>query len=164
MELTDNIERKTSIISSWNNTYSKQAITLFPRNIKEIRIIFNKLKHEKKYFLIKTGNCSYDSKSINSDQNSILVSLKKFNKINKVSKKDGYINVDAGVMICDLVKHLKLKNLTLYSVPGGEKISIGGAISANVIGKDSSKNMACFGDSIRYLEILDEKGKIKIKK
>ena len=162
MGLTDNIERKTSIISSWNNTYSKQAITLFPSNIKEIRIIFNKLKHEKKHFLIKTGNCSYDSKSINSDQNSILVSLKKFNRINKVSKKDGYINVDAGVMICDLVKHLKLKNLTLYSVPGGEKISIGGAISANVIGKDSSKNMACFGDSIRYLEILDEKGEIKI--
>ncbi|MDA9625034.1 hypothetical protein N9S55_01480, partial [Candidatus Pelagibacter bacterium] len=84
MRLTDNIERKTSIISSWNNTYSKQAITLFPRNIKEIRIIFNKLKNEKKHFLIKTGNCSYDSKSINSDQNSILVSLKKFNKINKV--------------------------------------------------------------------------------
>ena len=162
MRLTNNIERKTSIINSWNNTYSKKAITLFPRNLKEIRIIFDKLKHEKKHFLIKTGDCSYDSKSINSDQKSILISLKKFNRINKVNKKDNYINVDAGVMICDLVKYLKLKNLSLYSVPGGEKISIGGAISANVIGKDSSKSIACFGDAIRYLEILDEKGKVKI--
>ena len=57
-------------------------------------------------------------------------------------------------MICDLIKYLKTKKLTLYSVPGGEKISIGGAISANVIGKDSSKNVACFGDTIKYLEIV----------
>ena len=85
MRLTNNIERKTSIINSWNNTYSKKAITLFPRNLKEIRIIFDKLKHEKKHFLIKTGDCSYNSKSINSDQKSILISLKKFNRINKVN-------------------------------------------------------------------------------
>ena len=162
MRLINNIEQKTSVINSWNNTIIKKAITLFPQNLKEIRIIFNKLKYEKKYFLIKTGACSYDSKSINNDQKSIVISLKKFNKINEVNKKNNYVKVEAGVMICDLIKYLKTKKLTLYSVPGGEKISIGGAISANVIGKDSSKNVACFGDTIKYLEILDESGKIKI--
>tara|TARA_B100000780_G_scaffold218601_1_gene157721 strand:- start:174 stop:1490 length:1317 start_codon:yes stop_codon:yes gene_type:complete len=162
MRLINDIEQKISVINSWNNTYRKKAITLFPQNLKEIRIIFNKLKYEKKNFLIKTGACSYDSKSINSDQKSILISLKKFNKVNKVNKKNNYVEVEAGVMICDLIKYLKSKKLTLYSVPGGEKISIGGAISANVIGKDSSKNVSCFGDTIRYLEILDESGKIKI--
>ena len=41
MRLINDIEQKISVINSWNNTYRKKAITLFPQNLKEIRIIFN---------------------------------------------------------------------------------------------------------------------------
>ena len=41
----------------------------------------------------------------------------------------------------DRVKELKDKNYTIYSIPGGEFVSVGGAVSANVIGKDSSNTL-----------------------
>ena len=46
-------------------------------------------------------------------------------------------------------------------MPGGEKVSIGGAISANTIGKDSNSKISSFGDSILSLDVLTENGKIK---
>ena len=64
-------------------------------------------------------------------------------------------------MISNVINTLKHKNLTLYSVPGGEHISIGGAISANVIGKDSSKKISSFGDSVDALKVLNKNGIIK---
>ena len=54
---------------------------------------------------------------------------------------------------------IKKNNYSLYSIPGGQKISIGGAISANVIGKDSSNLYASFGDSVKELKILSTNGK-----
>ena len=71
------------------------------------------------------------------------------------------MSVESGAKISDIIYFLKRKNLTLYSVPGGEHVSIGGAISANVIGKDSTKLFASFGDSIKYLKIISYSGKIK---
>ena len=42
--------------------------------------------------------------------------------------------------LLDLVNILKIKGYKLSSIPGGEKISVGGAIAANVIGKDQTLN------------------------
>mgnify|MGYP001044109940 CR=1 FL=1 len=50
-------------------------------------------------------------------------------------------------------------------MPGGEHVTIGGAIAANVIGKDSNKLFASFGDNIEYIKIISYNGKVrKLKK
>ena len=155
-----NIETEYKLIRSWNLTYHQKANIFYPSNIKQLKNIIISLRKKNKTFTIRTGECSYDSKSIPSDENCIIVSLKKLNKIIEVNKKN-ILSVESGAKISDIIYFLKRKNLTLYSIPGGEHVSIGGAISANVIGKDSSKLFAAFGDSIKYLKIISYSGKIK---
>ncbi len=156
-----NIESEHKLIRSWNLTYSQKAKIVYPSNIKELKEIIKFSKKNKRAFAIRTGECSYDSKSISSIENGMIISLKKFNKIIKINKKNKTVSVEAGAKLSDIIYSLKKKNLTLYSVPGGEHISIGGAISANVIGKDSTKLFASFGDSITYMKIISYSGKIK---
>ena len=160
MSLTK-IESEYKLIRSWNLTYSQKAKILYPSNIKELKNIIKYLKKKRKTFAIRTGECSYDSKSILSNSNGVIISLRKFNKILKISKKSKIISVEAGAKISDIIYLLKKVNLTLHSVPGGEHVSVGGAISANVIGKDSTKLFASFGDSIKHLKIISHEGSVK---
>jgi UDP-N-acetylenolpyruvoylglucosamine reductase len=161
MNITDQFDTKFGLVNSWNNTYRKKAIIIYPSNLDNLKKLINKIKNEKKKFVIKTGKCSYDSKSINPDDKTFVISLKKFNKIISINEKKKFIIVQSGAMISNVINTLKHKNLTLYSVPGGEHISIGGAISANVIGKDSSKKISSFGDSVDTLKVLNKNGIIK---
>tara|TARA_Y100000590_G_scaffold355294_1_gene408974 strand:- start:3139 stop:4455 length:1317 start_codon:yes stop_codon:yes gene_type:complete len=156
-----NFNAKVKKINSWNLTYCQKVLVVYPLNLKELKDIVIILKKKKKTFIIKTGECSYDSKSILSDKDGVVVSLKNFNKIIKLNKKKEILSVESGAKISEVVYFLKKKNLTLYSIPGGEHVSIGGAISANVIGKDSSKLVASFGDSIRNLKIISYQGVVK---
>tara|TARA_Y100000031_G_scaffold112811_1_gene124573 strand:- start:208 stop:1542 length:1335 start_codon:yes stop_codon:yes gene_type:complete len=161
MNITDQFDTKFGLVNSWNNTYRKKAIIIYPSNLDNLKKLINKIKNEKKKFVIKTGKCSYDSKSINPDDKTFVISLKKFNKIISINERKKFIIVQSGAMISNVINTLKHKNLTLYSVPGGEHISIGGAISANVIGKDSSKKISSFGDSVDTLKVLNKNGIIK---
>ena len=156
-----NFDTKVKKINSWNLTYCQKVLVVYPLNLSELKDIIKILKKNKKTFIIKTGECSYDSKSILFDENGVVISLKNFNKIIKLNKKKEILSVESGAKISEVIYFLKKKNLTLYSVPGGEHVSIGGAISANVIGKDSSKLVASFGDSIRNLKIISYQGVVK---
>ena len=150
-------------ISSWDRQYQKKVKITYPKNFKELKSIIFYLKKGKNSYIIRTGECSYNSKSMPGNDNTYVISLKNFNKIISVNKKT--IEVEAGTLIRDIVKKIKIKKLSLHSIPGGSEISIGGAISANVIGKDSNPTYACFGDAIESLDILKENGSIiRIKK
>ena len=156
-----NIESEYKLIRSWNLTYSQKAWIIYPSKVKEILDIIKFTKKTGMSFSIRTGECSYDSKSISLGDKNMIISLKKFNKIIKINNRNKIVSVQAGTKISEVIYHLKKKKLTLYSIPGGENISIGGAISANVIGKDSSKLFGSFGDSIKYLKIISYSGKIR---
>ena len=160
MELK-NFNFKREIIKSWNNTIASKAIVIYPKNIKQLKDLFNILKKNKKNYLIRTGSCSYDSKSVNPNIETFVISLRHFNKILKVDLKKKTIDLEAGALIADVIKTIKNKNVTMYSVPGGNNVSIGGAISANTIGKDSSKFISSFGDALLSLDVLTNEGKIK---
>jgi UDP-N-acetylenolpyruvoylglucosamine reductase len=152
---------KSEIVKSWNNTIKSKAIVLYPKNISQLKRLIIILKKKNKNYLIRTGSCSYDSKSINPDIKTFIISLRNLNKVLKINKNKKFIEVEAGALIADVIKSIKNKYLTLFSVPGGNKITIGGAISANTIGKDSSATIPSFGDSLIALEVLTNSGKIK---
>jgi UDP-N-acetylenolpyruvoylglucosamine reductase len=148
-------------ISSWNNTYLSKANIIYPKGINELKKLISLLKKKNKKYLIRTGACSYDSKSINPSLDTIIISLSHFKKIKKINISKKIIEVEAGVLISEIIKEIKKKKLTLYSVPGGENITVGGAISANAIGKDSSAVISSFGDSLEYLVVLAKDGTVK---
>ena len=142
---------------SWDRLIKKKTFKYYPKNLKELNLII-KQKINKDNFVIKTGKNSYFDKSMGPGKHTI--NLKKFNKIT-LNKKKLFIEVGSGMLLEKLVRYLSKKKLTLHTLPGSANASIGGAISANVIGKSSSKEYACFGDSILSLKILTKDGKIK---
>ena len=164
MSIENNFNSKFTSINSWNNTYKNSAHIIYPKNLNNLKKLLQKIKKDKKKFIIRTGLCSYDSKSINADNDTYVISLEKFNKIIKINNKKQFVIAQAGMMVSDIVNKLKNNNFTLFSVPGGEHISVGGAISANVIGKDSSKKIPSFGEAVEQIEILNEKGNVKLLK
>ena len=99
-----NIASEYKLIRSWNLTYYQKAHIFYPSSIKQLRDIIKRLKKRGETFAIRTGECSYDSKSIPSDENCVVVSLKKFNKIIQINKKKTF---------CLLNQELKF--LTLYT-------------------------------------------------
>ncbi len=159
--MINGIKIKRDKIFSWNQTYFQNVEIIYPKNINHLKNILKTLKKNNFKYIIKTGECSYDNKSVISDENTYVISLKNLNKISKIDNKNGYVTLETGVLIPEVVNELRHKNLTLYSIPGGSHVSIGGAISANVIGKDSSKKISCFGDSVVSLEVLDSNGRIR---
>ena len=82
-----NFDFRKKKIKSWNNTLSSKAIIIYPKDIKELTKISKFLKDNKKNYLIRTGSCSYDSKSINTNLDNIVISLKYINKISKINLK-----------------------------------------------------------------------------
>ena len=69
------------VISSWNKTYQNKAKVFYPRKLNDIKKFIKKIKLEGKKYIIKTGECSYDSKSINPNFETYVISLKNFIKI-----------------------------------------------------------------------------------
>ena len=149
------------VISSWNKTYQNKAKVFYPKKLNDIKKFIKKIKLENKKYIIKTGECSYDSKSINPNYETYVISLKNFNKILKIDLKQNFIIVQSGSLISNLIYKLKYKGFTIFSIPGGERISVGGAISANVIGKDASLKNSSFGDAVIELVVMTTEGVIK---
>ena len=148
-------------IESWNRTYyQSKAKKFYPKNLNELLKFRKFLKSSNSKYNVKTGNCSYDSKSMPADQKSFVISLSNFNKIIKIDKLKHTVLVQSGIKISDLVKILKENKYKIFCVPGGEKISLGGAISANAIGKDSNSSYGSFGDNVLSLKVLTENNKI----
>lgn len=149
-------------IYSWNLTYSQKARSIYPKNIEELKNIIFLLKKEKKKFAIKTGECSYDSKSLASESSKIIISLKNFNQIKEVNLEKNFIVVESGVKISQIIERIFHKNISLYAVPGGENVTIGGAIAGNVFGKDSTNLNSSFGDSVFSIKTITYDGEIQI--
>ena len=154
------ITTKTNI-EAWNRTcYKNKAKIFFPKNLNELLKFKRQLINSKSKYIVKTGNCSYDSKSIPADEKSFVISLKNLNRIIKIDRSKHTILVQSGIKISQLVKTLKENKYKIYCVPGGEKISLGGAISANAIGKDSNSSYGSFGDNVLSLKVLTENNKL----
>ena len=148
-------------IEPWNRTYyQNKAKFFYPKNLNELLNFRKFLKSSNSKYSVKTGNCSYDSKSMPTSQKSFVISLSNFNKVIKIDKLKHTVLAQTGIKISDLVKTLKKNKYKIFCVPGGEKISLGGAISANAIGKDSNSSYGSFGDNVLSLKVLTENNKI----
>tara|TARA_B110000438_G_C15803472_1_gene646235 strand:+ start:591 stop:1940 length:1350 start_codon:yes stop_codon:yes gene_type:complete len=143
---------------SYNKTEQSKTSTYFPKSEDEVKYLLkNDLK--KKKFLVRTGLCGHGDKAcLNTSPYSI--SLIKLNKVLKLNNNKKNITVQSGILLVELVKFLKEKNLFIYNIPGGRNVSLGGAISGNVHGRFAVKKFANFGDNVISLKILKPDGRI----
>ena len=148
--------KKIKNYSNYNLTQNKKDIVEYePKNLEELI----KIKSNRNFFSLKTGNCSYGDKSI-SNISKNLISLKKFNRIIKIDKTKKIVEAESGISLYNLSYYLYQRGFFLYNVPGGLSVSLGGAISGNVHGRFSTKNFSNFGDNVKSIKFLDEKNQV----
>ena len=153
-----NIKKKNI---SYNLTSQSEVNCFYPSRYEDIKKILFFLKKNNQKVLIKTGDCSYGDKA-NLKKSNYIISLKKISSIISFDKKKKIINVQAGIQLEELLDFLEKKGYGIFNVPGGKRVSLGGAISGNVHGRPATTNYATFGDNVVSLKIMMEDGTKKI--
>ena len=146
---------------SYNLTNRSEVNCFYPSRYEDIKKILFFLKKNNQKVLIKTGDCSYGDKA-NLKKSNYIISLKKISSIISFDKKKKIINVQAGIQLEELLDFLEKKGYGIFNVPGGKRVSLGGAISGNVHGRPATTNYATFGDNVISLKIMMEDGTKKI--
>lgn len=127
---------------------------LFPKNVFELKRIIKECKNNKlKYFVLGNGsNLLFPDY----DLDTVLISLKNFNKI---SKKENFIYVDAGVNMFSLNKFCLENSLTNLEWSFGLPASFGGLVYMN----GGAYEHTIF-DYIRRVKVLNDNKVIWLKK
>ena len=148
-------------ISGWTKSKFVETNLTYPENINQIIDVLRFAKNKKKRIAIRGRGCSFGDQSY--IKNEITCDLSKFNKIINFDSKNQLITVESGISLIEIYKHILSKNFILESTPGGLQVSVGGAISNNIHGKDCFKN-GYFNENVSSIKYLDSNLKIhKIK-
>ena len=159
MNLIKNIDKKKKKITSYNLTFSSNKNILYPKNYVDLKNVLKFLEEENLKALIRSGKCGHGDKTI-LNTSDIVISMEKFNKIISINKKKLVLKAQSGLNLYSLFKILKKMRLSIYNIPGGKTVSLGGAISGNVHGRPQNKKFAVFGDNVISLKVMQKNGKV----
>lgn len=138
-------------ISGWGLYPTFKTEVIEPKSLKEL---INCLTHNS---AITRGNGrSYGDCAVNKRNT---ISMKSLNRILSFNSQTGELIAEAGLLICDIIKIFLSRGWFLNVVPGSKYVTLGGAASADVHGKNHHKNSSFYG-CINWLEILNNKGKL----
>jgi hypothetical protein len=144
----------------YNQTFNGERKIIYPNNTLQIIKSLIYLKNNNITPLIISGKCGHGDKSFSSSTN-FIISLEKLKRIIKIDTKKNIAKVEAGVNLYELFKILKKKKYMIFNIPGGKKISVGGAVSGNVHGRPQADNYNVFGDNVTYIKYIDKNFKVK---
>ncbi|XP_035224380.1 L-gulonolactone oxidase-like, partial [Stegodyphus dumicola] len=122
---------------NWSETFQcRPELFFIPSTEEEIKQILEFAREKRKK--VRVVGCRHSPSDI-ACTDDVMISLKNFNRILKVDKKNLQVMVEAGAVISDLNESLYSHNLALPVLGSTSNISIGGAIS-----------VATHGSGIRY--------------
>jgi FAD/FMN-containing dehydrogenase len=91
----------------------------------------------------------------------VLLDMSRMSRIIDLNEKTGQIRVEAGARIVDVFAICHHRGFALPASPTDSTISVGGALGANVNGKDSWQ-VGNFGDQVVNLKLLLASGEIRL--
>jgi hypothetical protein len=144
----------------YNHTFNAKRKIIYPKNSLQIIKSLLYLKKNNITPLIISGKCGHGDKSFSSRSNYI-ISLEKFKRVIKIDTKKNIVKVEAGLNLYELFRILQKRKYMVFNVPGGKKISVGGAVSGNVHGRPQANNYNAFGDNVTYIKYIDKNFKVK---
>ena len=145
-------------ISGYAETNSIESFVAEPKNIVDCKKIINIAIQDNLNLCCKGSGLSYGDMITNQDN--IIIDLSRMNNITSWDSKNGVIVLEPGVTFSQVLLISLKNNWTLSSCPGSMDITIGGAISNNVHGKDSF-SFGNFGKQVLEMKILLASGEIK---
>ena len=150
--MSDNISRNNlnidKTISGWSG-YLKKKSEIIEIDINKSQNIFSNND-----FLTPRGHgCSFGDQAL--PNNSVVLQSNNLKSIEWISEE--VISVESGVDFREILCFLLPAKKILKAIPGGLQVTVGGAISNNIHGKDHWKN-GNFSENIVSITYLDNKG------
>ncbi len=142
-------------VQGYTETQFSKSLVIYPRNIDDCHELLEKSIKRGYMICCRGGGFTYGDMILN--ENQIILDTKQMNKIIHWNFESGEIIVEPGVTIASILKLSLLHNRVLASIPGGMDVTVGGAISNNVHGKDAWKN-GNFGDHVISMKLLLSSG------
>jgi decaprenylphospho-beta-D-ribofuranose 2-oxidase len=143
-------------LSGWSK-YKHYECELFkPNDVTELQN-FIKNNNKGRKIIARGHGCSNGDQSVLSD--GIVIDTSFLNKIINYNKQAKTIEVEAAVKLSDILRITLKDDLFFQCIPGGLDITVGGAISNNVHGKDCFKN-GYFNSNVNKIKILCSSGEI----
>lgn len=146
------VDISVETVGGWSG-YLKTVSNVVSLNEDNINDVF-KISDD---FIGRGHGCSFGDQSIL--DNGIVLESKNLKNITWINKD--LIEVGAGVEIRELLTELLPRKKTLIGIPGGLQVTIGGAISNNIHGKDHWKN-GNFSENVNSVKIIDTNGNVKV--
>lgn len=144
-------------VMGWAGAYSGRSAILYPRNLNHFLEIID-FADTNKFQISGVGSRNSMADSV-VNNNNLLVSSSKFNKIIKFDPQNGMLIAQSGITIREILYKTLPFGWIPKSIPGTLNATIGGCISNNVHGKDSHRN-GNFGNHVLWLDILLASGEV----
>ena len=148
-----------SLQMGYAETTSAKSLVISPKTSEDCQEILKYCNQEEIKICCRGGGYSYGDMILNSEQ--VILDTSCMNQILDWNSETGLITVQPGVSFASIFKISLLHNWTLHSCPGGMDVTVGGAISNNVHGKDAWKS-GNFGYQICSFKLLLASGEIII--
>ena len=136
---------------NYSNYKKSRCYIYFPKNKEDIfKIIDYAKKNRKKILPVGSGLSWYDTIF---NTNNLILDLTDYKKKFIFNIKKGELLISSQFKIKDIISRLNKHGWSLYSIPGGGEVTIGGCVGNDVHGKDSFK-YGNFSQSIVELELV----------
>lgn len=138
-------------ISSWSNTNFSYSFVAFPETVEAVRSLIKEALLSGKKIIGRGAGRSYGDQSLNDKH--IVVDMTKMDQILKWDKSSGLLRVQAGATYEHILGNCIKDGWILAVIPGTRYVTMGGALSNNVHGKNSYIR-GNFGEWVREFEIV----------
>ena len=138
-------------IANWGLYPSIKATEYLPNTTEEFKEAINS---SSKIVARGNGRCYGDA----SLQNEI-ISTKKWNKFIEFDRERGFIEVESGVLLSDIIEVAVPSGYFITVTPGTKFITVGGAIASDVHGKNHHVD-GCFSEHVVYFDLMIDSGEV----
>lgn len=138
-------------LSSWGNYPKVQSEIFRPENASDIQ----DLLLSGSPFVPRGNGRSYGDSSLGSK----VISSQRLNKFLGFDKASGILHCESGVLLSEILQVIVPEGFFLPVTPGTKFITVGGAIAADVHGKNHHVD-ACFSEHVIFLELVNADGQI----
>ncbi len=138
-------------IANWGLYPSIKATEYIP-NTKED---FKKAIHSSSKIITRGNGRCYGDAALQND----IISTKKWNKFIEFDRKRGFIEVEAGVLLSDIIEVAVPSGYFITVTPGTKFITVGGAIASDVHGKNHHVD-GCFSEHVVYFDLMLASGEV----
>ncbi len=151
--LKKNYPRKFNKISGWGKTKAVDVEIINPKTIREIQDIIRN-SHPKSIIARGAGRSYGDAAQIKKGK---VLKLENFKEIfpNYINNE---VTAQAGASFEEILRKIIPRGFFLPVTPGTKKITLGGAIAADVHGKNHHRD-GSFGDYVKRVILIDGNGK-----